>query len=50
LPVFDKELFIKIKAFDWLFTAANFLNNNNRDSYLSIGSWDTLMKEAEKLS
>lgn len=47
LPVYDKGLFLKVLVYDWLFSTLDMLEETNEDGLLSIGSWDSKLKQAE---
>lgn len=44
LPVYDKQLFIKMQVFEWLFQSLDLLEGKEK---LSLGQWDAKLRLAE---
>jgi hypothetical protein len=56
LPLYDKELYIRMQVFEWLFSADDLLNNRgindgeeqNKEN-LNISKWERKIKQVDNL-
>jgi hypothetical protein len=56
LPLYDKELYIRMQVFEWLFSADDLLNNRgindgeeqNKEK-LNISKWEKKIKQVDNL-
>ena len=47
IPVYDKESFVKVQVFDWLFAILDMIKPKESEEPKSIGTWETKMRQSE---
>ena len=50
LPVFDRELAMRCSIYEWMYVSSDMLSAGPGSEQLSIGSWDSKVKQAENYS
>jgi hypothetical protein len=50
LPVFEKDLSMRCSIYEWLYSSSDMLSNGPEAEVLSIGSWDSKIKQADTYS
>ena len=48
IPVYDKESFVKVQVFDWLFTILDMIKTKDKEEPKSIGTWESKVKQSEQ--
>ena len=46
LPVYDKDIFMKIQAYDWVFSVYQLLDTKDEGPLPTIGQWESVVKQS----
>lgn len=50
LPVFERDLSMRCSIYEWMYSSSDMLSNGPETEVLSIGSWDSKIKQADTYS
>ena len=50
LPVFERDLSMRCSIYEWMYSSSDMLSNGPEAEIISIGSWDSKIKQADTYS
>jgi hypothetical protein len=47
IPVYDRDIFVKVQIFDWFFSVLDMFNSKEGEEPKSVGTWEAKLKHIE---